>query len=88
MLENISLRFRYRLRKGDWPSLLRQLRTSSNALCSVANQIKDMCGYDGDWNALDKFLDGRTELLGYGVACICDLATNGNQNVRTAFDQA
>jgi hypothetical protein len=47
-----------------------------------------MCGYDGDWNALDKFLDGRTELLSHGVACICDLVTNRNQNVRTAFDQA
>jgi hypothetical protein len=50
--------------------------------------MKVMCGYDSDWNALDKFLDRRTELLGYGVACICDLCTNRNQNVRTAFNQA
>ena len=68
--------------------MLRQLRTSSNALCSVANQMKDKCGYDSNCNALDKFLYGRTELLGYGVACVCDLCTNRNQNIRTAFNQA
>ena len=39
-------------------------------------------------DALDKFLNGRTELLSYGVACICDLTTNGNQDVRAAFDKA
>ena len=44
--------------------------------------------YDGAWNALDEFRNGRTELLGYGQASICDLAANGNQDVRAALGQA
>ena len=41
--------------------------------------------YEGSWNALDEFCNGRTELVSYGVACICDLAANRNQDVRAAF---
>jgi hypothetical protein len=40
------------------------------------------------WNTLDKFLDGRTELLSYGVARIYDFVANRNQDVCAAFDQA
>ena len=52
------------------------------------NQMKTMSMFEGGWNALDKFLHGRTELLSYGVARICDLAANRNQDVCAAFDQA
>ena len=34
--------------------------------------------YEGGQNTLDKFRDGCTELLSYGAARICDLATNSN----------
>ena len=44
--------------------------------------------YGDNRNALDKFCNRRTELLGYGVACICDLAANRNQEVCAAFGQA
>ena len=50
--------------------------------------MESMCMYEDSRNAPDKFLDGRTELLGYGVTCICDLAANRNQDVRAAFGQA
>lgn len=36
-------------------------------------------------NALDEFRDGAMELLGHDEACICDLAANRNQDVRTAL---
>jgi hypothetical protein len=44
--------------------------------------------YEGSWNPLDKSLNGRMELLGYGVTRIRDLATNRNQDVRAAFGKA
>ena len=68
--------------------MVRQLWTRSNALRGAANQMENMSRYEGDWNALHKFLDGRTKLLGYGVARICDLVANRNQDIRAAFGQA
>lgn len=41
--------------------------------------------HEGGRNALDEFRDGATEPLGYGVACICDLAANRNQDIRAAL---
>ena len=42
------------------------------------NEMESMCMYEDGRNALDKFRDGRKELLGYGGTCIHDLATNRN----------
>jgi hypothetical protein len=44
--------------------------------------------YEGGRNALDKFRGGCVELLGYGVAHICDLVANRSQDFFASFGQA
>ena len=44
--------------------------------------------YEGSRNTLDKFRDGCTELVGYIVTALCNLVTNRNQDIRTAFGKA
>ena len=42
------------------------------------NEMESMRMYEGGRNTLDKFRNGRKELLGYGGTRIHDLAANGN----------
>jgi hypothetical protein len=86
--ERISLRPRKGLRKGRLPSLSSKQWTSSNALYGVGYHMESIHMYEDRRNALDEFRDGPTELPGYGVARICDLAANRNQDFCAALGQA
>lgn len=73
--------------EGTLAQLVEEFVDSSERPAGVQDQMESTCMYDGGYNELDKFRDGRTELLCYSITRVCDLLANRNQDFLALFSE-